>query len=158
MWSSFSLQRPLRVSRSLISTFCASISTKVSAEVATGRRTPSGAIVSSTPAARAGRHVDRVVADAEAGDQLEPAIGAGQARRGDAGQHRADRVVARRLRRRHRRGSGSMNSQAMPAASNRPSTASPKIGVPSDFSTSAVMPTRNSLIDRSLSMRLTSRR
>jgi hypothetical protein len=37
--------------RSLISTFCASISTKVSAEVATGRRTPSGAIVSSTPAA-----------------------------------------------------------------------------------------------------------
>ncbi len=48
MWSIFSPHRPARVSRSLMSTFCASISTKVSAEVATGRRTPSGAMVSST--------------------------------------------------------------------------------------------------------------
>ena len=50
IWSIFSPQRPARVSRSLIRTFCASISTKVSAEVATGRRTPSGAMVSNTPA------------------------------------------------------------------------------------------------------------
>ena len=50
MWSSFSFQRPLRVSRSLISTFCASISISVSADVATGLRTPSGAMVSHTPA------------------------------------------------------------------------------------------------------------
>ena len=42
-------------------------------ETATGRRTPSGVITSAMPASRAGRRRRRVIADAEAGDDGEPA-------------------------------------------------------------------------------------
>ena len=43
-------------------------------ETATGLRTPSGVMTSAIPACRAGLHIDRVVADAEAGDDGEPAV------------------------------------------------------------------------------------
>ena len=46
---------------------------KVMTETATGRRTPSGVITSAMPAFGAGIDVDRVVADAEASDDGEPA-------------------------------------------------------------------------------------
>ena len=51
MWLVFSAQRPVRVSLSLRKSFCAKASTKVITLVATGRRTPSGAIDSITPLA-----------------------------------------------------------------------------------------------------------
>ena len=43
-------------------------------ETATGRRTPSGVMASAMPALRASLDIDRVVADAEARDDREPAV------------------------------------------------------------------------------------
>ena len=48
MWSSFSAQRPARVRRSLTSSLWVSASRSVSTAAATGRRTPSGVMVSNT--------------------------------------------------------------------------------------------------------------
>jgi len=49
MWSFFSAHRPARVSRSFMNSFCDSAITKIIAATATGRRTPSGWMVSGTP-------------------------------------------------------------------------------------------------------------
>ena len=76
MLSIRSCQRPVRVSRSLRNRRPASASTNVSAMVATGRGIELGVLVTMTPAARHRRHVDGVVADAVARDDVEPAIGA----------------------------------------------------------------------------------
>jgi len=51
LWFNFSAHRPARVSRSLTSSLCDRARTNAIAAAATGRRTPFGAIVSSTPAA-----------------------------------------------------------------------------------------------------------
>ena len=66
---------PSRVSRSLIISLPVSARMKVRIETATGRRTPSGVMTRAMPALRAGLDVDGVVADAEARDDGEPAIG-----------------------------------------------------------------------------------
>ena len=66
---------PSRVRRSLIVSLPVSASISAMIDTATGRRTPSGVMTSGIPASGQGIDVDIVIADAEAGDHGEAAVG-----------------------------------------------------------------------------------
>ena len=145
MLSMRSSQRPVRVSRSFSISLPASARMKVRAMVATGRGIGIGVLVTTMPGVGHRRHVDRVVADAMAGDDAQAAIGAGD--RGAPARARGSRTARRsapRVPAAISRTMAGRYSHSRPGASSRIfSAAWPNAGSPRESRMSRVMPTRN---------------